>query len=298
MTPLTIVERERLAIVWTRRKVCAQPRWQMTPPFFEAHNGDAQKVWDDHRARGYEPAITLRTSGLVGVEVDGPEDRELFRPVYSQLSAVPLLVELRRIKEARAHLYFRRPRELGDDEDVSLRVEGGVVTGARNNYYRTIGGDDYRLGAYTPAAPALSEEQYQTLVAFARDSERRLLTGLRQGQPLNPGSRNCTAFGLACLLFRWSDDEGSVADLVDLWNQAACTPALSYGAVVRQVRGARRIAERQLACDLDRHRTKKGGLTAKGLTDAVVHLTQALARRWAEPELAAELATAWLEGQR
>lgn len=291
VNPLELIAKEGLAIVWARDKACREPGWQHTQPWVD------REEWEMRRRGGYEPGITLRTSGLVGIEVDGPEDTKIVKELLEETAAVPLLVEIRKDKPGRAHLYFRRPRPLDADEDVSFRCEGGVVTGAVNNYYRCFGGDDYTLHRYRPEAPALTEEQYRAFVAWERSSERLLVTSLRSGEPLNEGSRRCTAFRLACLLFRWSDDETLVCQLVDQWNQATCQPALGYGQVAAQVRGAYRLVSREdgLKCDLERHSTPTGRLTTRRLLAVADTLVGQLARKWAEPELAASLTVAYLK---
>ena len=240
MNPLEIIVPERLAIVWTRDKVCTQPQWQLTRSFLELHGDHASQVFGQQRELGYEPAITLRTSGLVGVELDGPDDQAVFAPLFEEMGAKPLLVELNSKKPARAHLYFRRRRELSPEEDVSFRFEGGVVTGAINNYYRCLGGDDYARLRYTPEAQPLGELQYQHLVDFERKSESKFTAAIRSGKALPEGSRRCTAYRLACALFLWTDDEELVTDMVDLWSQMTCDPPLTHSQVLGQVRGAYR----------------------------------------------------------
>jgi hypothetical protein len=294
VAPLDLALAERLAVVWTQEKRCYTPGWQHTEPLTDA------ELWHVQLGYGYEPAVTLRTSWLVGVESDGPEDREIAKPLLNRIGAQPLWIETRPDKPGRAHVYFRAPRELRPDEDVSFRFEGGDVTGATNNYYRIFGGD-YVLAEYNPDALPMSEAQYLQLVEHERGSAKRQASALRSGEGLSEGSRRCTAFRLACMLFRWSEDEDLVVELVDIWQQASCEPELSYQQVAQQVRGAYRIADRegQLTCDLDALRTdKRRELTAQRWITAVARLTEALCSKWVEPKLADELVRHWYANEK
>ena len=74
-------------------------------------------------------------------------------------------------------------------------------------------------------------------------------------------------------------------------------PVLSYGQVLPQVRGAYRLVSREdgLKCDLDRYTTPRGRLTPRRLAAVARELVGQLARKWAEPQLAADLTVAYLK---
>ena len=61
----------RCAIVWTRDKRCYQRQWQLAQPRPKDNHNER---WARGLARGLEPAVTLRTSGLIGMEADSAED--------------------------------------------------------------------------------------------------------------------------------------------------------------------------------------------------------------------------------
>ena len=57
----------RCALVRTMNKVCTTRGWQHTLP----RNLTLRVDWTKALACGFEPAATLRTSGLIGFEADG-----------------------------------------------------------------------------------------------------------------------------------------------------------------------------------------------------------------------------------
>jgi hypothetical protein len=294
--PLELVRREGLAIVWAKDRACRIPGWQLTPPFFEKET-NPEAIWKARRAGGFEPGCTLRTSRKIGVEVDGPDDATIARAFLTEIGMPrPRWVETRPDRAGRAHLYWPWHRELGEDEKVSFRVEGGVVTAARGNFYRCVGGDDYKLARYDPESIPPTEEQYRRMLEWAQGFAARHVAALRSGEPLAKGSRCNSCFRVACLLFRWTDNEGLVADLVDRWQQATCEPALSFGQVAHQVCGAQRVrsADGDIGADLDSHRSP-AGLTQENQVEVIRHVGAALAARWCDPELAAELALAYAD---
>ena len=122
------------AIVWTNtnRPDQGDPKrvttsgWQFTKPLANADVGET--IFG--RGLTCNPGINLRTSGLVGIESDGPEDLA----AIEALELPPTLTE-RSSQATKLHFYFRPPAELEALPKVSFRFEAGNATAAENNYY-------------------------------------------------------------------------------------------------------------------------------------------------------------------
>jgi hypothetical protein len=239
------------AIVWTRDKRCFQRQWQLTQPRTKNEH-DAR--WARGLAHGLEPAVTLRTSGLIGFEADSAEDVVRLQAALGEADVTAWVVEYRDTPEGRRlHVYVRQPLPALELPKVSYRFEGGQLIAAANNYYRCAYDDGpYQLLSVNEDAPPMTAEAYDYFQRLAATAERRKRADLRAGEPLAEGSRRNTVFRFACFLSRWTDDEELAADLADVYQQAYCDPPIPYQWVAQQVRGAWRVAESEerLACDL------------------------------------------------
>jgi hypothetical protein len=102
------------------------------------------REWDRKIAAGFEPAVTLRTSGLIGFEADGDENAERLEAKLRSRGVKPWVVEGRQADDgARLHVYARTPLEDCDAAPkVSFRFEAGTIIAASNNYFGRSGLSD------------------------------------------------------------------------------------------------------------------------------------------------------------
>jgi hypothetical protein len=98
--------------------------WQKTGPL-EDVDGFVRRVQTDN------PAINLRGSRLVGVEIDSDVELAHFR----SLNIADAGMVAQSSTPDRLHFFYEWPRELAEDEPVSFRFEGGSVIEAVNNAY-------------------------------------------------------------------------------------------------------------------------------------------------------------------
>jgi len=282
------------AIVWTRDKRCFQRQWQLTQPRPKDEH-DAR--WARGLAHGLEPAVTLRTSGLVGFEADSAEDVVRLQAALGEADVTAWVVEYRDTPEGRRlHVYVRQPLPALELPKVSYRFEGGQLIAAANNYYRcAYDGGPYQLLDVNEDAQPMMAEAYDYFQRLAATAERRQRADLRAGEPLAEGSRRNTVFRFACFLSRWTDDEELAANLADVYQQAYCDPPIPYQWVAQQVRGAWRVAESEerLACDVP---------VANPRSRLFVHMNaesfaQALGNWTDDANLSQQLLTLWLQPQ-
>ena len=239
------------AIVWTRDKRCFQRQWQLTQPRPKDEH-DAR--WTRGLAHGLEPAVTLRTSGLVGFEADSAEDVVRLQAALGEATATPWVVEYRDTSEGRRlHIYVRQPLPALELPKVSYRFEGGQLIAAANNYYRcSYDGGPYQLLSVNKDAPPMAAEAYDYFQRLAATAARRQRLDIRAGGSLAEGSRRNTVFRFGAFLSRWTDDYDLACVMADVFQQAHCDPPIPYEWVAQQVRGAWKIAqgEGRLGCDL------------------------------------------------
>lgn len=239
------------AIVWTRNKVCRQHGWQNTQPLPPA---DHAQAWDDRLARGFEPAITLRTSGLVGFEADGDEDAMRLKDALVSAKVTTWAVEGRQADDGtRLHAYARQPEGI-DLPKVSYRFEGGTIVAALNNYYRcAYEGGPYELWSMDDLAPRMTREAYAYFQQLSAKAERQQRADRAAGEPLPEGSRRNNVFRFACFLSRWTSDEALAVEIVDLWQQSYCVPPIPVAWVAQQVAGAWKVAhdDDRLGCEVN-----------------------------------------------
>jgi hypothetical protein len=147
------------AIVWTRDKRCFQRQWQLTQPRTKNEH-DAR--WARGLAHGLEPAVTLRTSGLIGFEADSAEDVVRLQAALGEADVTAWVVEYRDTPEGRRlHVYVRQPLPALELPKVSYRFEGGQLIAAANNYYRCAYDDGpYQLLSVNEDAPPMTAEAY------------------------------------------------------------------------------------------------------------------------------------------
>ena len=243
-----------LALVKTRDKVCTTPRWQHTPApdFADTTPEEVGEHWTTLIAQGFEPAVTLRTSGLIGFESDGPDDLRALSATLQRHGVTPWLYENRPDDPNRVHVYARQPEGI-DLPKVSFRFEAGRLTAASNNYYRvSYDGGPYSVVYIKEAAPPMAAESYAGLLADAEAAAVETRAARREGAPLAEGSRRNETFRFAAFLSRWTDDANLAVELADVWQAHYCEPPIPRTWVETQVRGAWKIAEQEgrLSCEL------------------------------------------------
>ena len=193
------------AIVWTRDKRCFQRQWQLTQPRpKDEHDGR----WASGLAHGLEPAVTLRTSGLVGFEADSAEDVVRLQAALGEATVKPWVVEYRDTPEGRRlHVYVRQPLPALELPKVSYRFEGGRLIAAANNYYRcAYDGGPYQLLSVNKDARLMTAEAYDYFQRLAATAERRQRVDIRAGGPLAEGMQAEHCLPLRVFLSRWTDD--------------------------------------------------------------------------------------------
>ena len=245
----------RFAIVFTETnradrpgkdpKRVTTPGWQHTRPLDGPHKGVALLT---SRGQHLNPAINLRTSGLVGVESDGPDD-------LARLEALGLPETLteRSSRPTRLHLYFRPPPELETITKVSFRFEGGALKAATNNYYvcapaRHPSGATYsHLPGPGPSDVAIATMPAGIYTALVRaavkdETDHRERLAVDPTAKVTEGRRRESIFRFACMLRRWETDADAITAECWRWNLAHCDPPVARVLVARQVDGAMRQA--------------------------------------------------------
>jgi Bifunctional DNA primase/polymerase, N-terminal len=233
-----------LAVVWCRNKVCRQRDWQLTTP----DPARLAREWGQKIRAGYEPAINLRESGLIGLEADSKEDAGRLLATTGGIEDEQLY--LREVRGDRMHLYFRQPA--GALPKVSFRFEGGTLVAAKSNYFRSAyPAGPYTVESFNPDAPPMERATYDRLMEAWSAAKREVELGLRAGRPLAEGSRRNSVFRFGAFLTRWVADEERAVELADIWQQAHCDPPIPYDWVAQQVHGAYVIgeAEDRLGCE-------------------------------------------------
>jgi hypothetical protein len=275
----------RCALVPTRNKVCTVRGWQHTLPM---EPDDFESYWTKKLAQGFEPAVTLRTSGLIGFEADGEDDYARLRDTLTRHEAKPWVVEARDDDPYRVHVYALQPKGI-DLPKVSFRFEGGGLIAASNNYFRCsyFGGPYYIIAVNSRTKP-MDVRSYAGLLAEAKVAAHETRRARREGAPLAEGSRRNEIFRFGCFLSRWMDDLGLAIALADRWQEAYCDPPVPHPWVEKQVTGAWKVAESEgrLGCEVFAHATKR--VQAYNFSTAL--------SPWCgeDPALVAELVEAWV----
>ena len=275
----------RCALVRAMNKVCATRGWQHTLPM---EPDDFESSWTKALARGFEPAITLRTSGLIGFEADGRDDYMRLRATLDRHEIKPWLVEGRASDPWRVHVYAIQPRGI-DLPKVSFRFEGGGLIAASNNYYRcSYDGGPYGIDWVNSDAKPMGLRSYDGLLIEAKVAAQETRRARREGAPLAEGSRRNEIFRFGCFLSRWMDDLGVAIAIADRWQTEYCDPPVPHSWVEKQVTGAWKVAEseRRLGCEVFAHATKR--VQAYNFSTALAP--------WCgeDPTLIAELVDAWV----
>ena len=196
--------------------------WDTTRPLADPEQGAAIVR---HRGETRNPAIVLRPSGLVGVDVDGPEGVELLRRLAPE--GLPRTVAAQTGKLDGFHLYYRAP-DGARVAFVELGPEG--VTAKRNQYLVAPpalhpSGSVYRFAE--GRAPWELELAALPLVLLER--LERAAHGERQRQavtvgPIAAGGRHDHLLRLGCAMRRRGAGEATIAAALVVENRDRCAP--------------------------------------------------------------------------
>jgi hypothetical protein len=212
---------------------------------------------DPHMIRhwwGLEPQYNLAVatgavSGIIAIDIDGPDAEAELRKLELEHGALPATVEV--ITARGRHLYFKAPKlpvrnstgKIGPGIDV--RGDGGYVLSPPSVHPT---GKTYRWSVDSANAlappPAWLLDKIATPANGATTatpvSDWRVL--VRDG--VGHGARDCTVARLTGYLLRRRIDPMVVLGLMQSWNATSCTPALPTADIDRIVDS---IASRELA---------------------------------------------------
>jgi hypothetical protein len=167
-----------------RPKRVTTSAWQTTQPLPHAARGVALLT---SRGQHMNPAITLRTSGLVGIECDGEEDLARVREL-----GLPRTLTEQTSAPSKLHLYYRAP-ELETLPKVSFRFEAGKLTAAANNYY-VCAPALHPSGAVYSHLPGLGPDEVE-IVVLPEDIYLRLLRDAHAEREAQPASSSPISAG-------------------------------------------------------------------------------------------------------
>ena len=218
----------RLAVAFTAgldgddaKRVTARG-WDRTPRLADPEQGAAIL-----RTRGERrnPAIVLRPSGLVGVDVDGPEGVELLRRLVPE--GMPRTVAVETGKNAGYHLWYLAP-DGGRSAFVELGPEG--VTTKAGQYIIAPpavhpSGRVYRFAdGRAPWELELAVLPLRLLERFERASHRERERRAVTVGPVTAGGRHDHLMRLGCAMRRRGAGEATIAAALVVENRDRCTP--------------------------------------------------------------------------
>ena len=218
----------RLAVTFTAgldgdaAKAVTRTGWDKTRPLANAEQGAGLLAAGCEKRN---PAVVLRPSGLVGVDVDGPGGVELLRRLVPE--GMPRTVAVETGKDAGYHLWYRAP-DGARSAFVELGPEG--VT-AKANQYLVVppavhpSGRVYRFAA----GRAPWEIELVTLpLALLERLERAARVGRgRQAAtpgPIAAGGRHDHLMRLGCAMRRRGAGEATIAAALLVENRDRCQP--------------------------------------------------------------------------
>lgn len=304
-------------------KAALGKEWQLHPRLSEYPEDQARRVWQVATRTGVAGIVT-RQSCLLGIETDTSAFTSEVLDYIEQHGLWPLRVERREKNgESKRHIWLRLLAGALEDPDTITSLRFDLVTVkssgskhpevfcARTGMIRTqiSAACDYRVATENSDAPALSDEQYAALVAYARARELELGHPSRGGRAPGGGAgngdggsgRSFACYSFACLLTRWSSDEDLVCRLAALRSAAVDEPPLTEREVQKQVHGAfvtaRAKGTLRTEIDLFDGYTIPAWEQAEAIRNLLRQLvtepaTSNLNRQeaWAAPELAGEIA--------
>ena len=200
------------------------------------------------------PAIVLRPSNLIGIDVDGEDD--LARVEALEL---PETVAVRSSTPHKRHLYFRPPAELETIPYVAFRFEHGKLSCDTGRYFvappalHPSGAVYEFLPGHAPDEIDFAEfplATYRQLTATAKreSAEQRDRLRAAPDAKVQEGNRREAVFRYACMQRRWTASRELIVDACMRWNETHCEPPLTLEQVAGQVDGAmKKDGEQELA---------------------------------------------------
>lgn len=236
------------AVAWTmgntgdNAKRCGQG-WDR-----ERRLGDAEFAAGLFRTRGQtrNPCVVLRASGLLGIEVDTPDDLR----AYGELG-LPRTATARSSEPHRKHFYFRPP-EGAFPSHFGFRFESGRVFADTGRYFvapPSLHPTGVEYAWENDDDPTeLTPEQFETLMAVARqsvESQRRVLS-TSSGKVSQGNRRQALVSLVRANAFRGMPHD-AILDFAQVWNEAVCDPPLD-----------RRVVEQHTTSVLNRYGHQQG----------------------------------------
>lgn len=229
-----------------KRPVISWERYQHERPMED----DIRRWWREDAQRNVA-IVTGPISGLLVLDVDGPEGRESLRGLH-------LPATITATTGRGAHYYFRHPGGRVPNAvhilpGVDLRADGGYAvappsvhpSGRRYEWVPGLAPDDVELAPCPDwLLERLRPQARQGLSRTPEDWRRLVLEGAAEGR------RNNTVAALAGHLLRRGVDPWVVLGLLLGWNESRCRPPLPSAEVARTVDSVARLEARRrgVAC--------------------------------------------------
>ena len=180
------------------------------------------------RCKSKNPAIVLAPSGLLGIDIDGPEGAARFAEVVGDL---PTTVTVDTGKGT--HLYFRPPEGVRGVAGVEFGKEGGITPSAGRYFvcppaqHKDGGVYRFREGR-APWDVEIAGLPRETLDAILRaaGTSRKEATAAEPGAAIPEGRRNEALFTEGCALRRHGASEEAILAALIVENAARCRPPL------------------------------------------------------------------------
>jgi putative DNA primase/helicase len=204
--------------------------WPATPRLADADHGAAliQRAAGGRR----NPVIVLGASGLVGIDIDGPEGAELFRRTVGE-NTLPDTVIVR--TGAGWHLYYRRPAGAPDVAKVEFGASGLEVS--RDGYFvappaRHSSGRFYRFAqGRAPWQTAFAELPLELLDLFYSRARQNRSVSFATTGPIGEGGRHRHLLRLAGGMRRVGASAQAIEAALLVENAARCSPPQDEQAV-------------------------------------------------------------------
>jgi hypothetical protein len=216
--------------------------WPNTPRLADPDYGAALLAG---RGANRNPAVVLAASGLVGIDVDGPEGVALLREINPSDSGRQLPRTLTVATGKGWHFWYRRPEGLTGSAKIELGPEGLEV--AKDGYLIAPpalhpSGRVYRfaegLAPWDIAPAVLTHEQLAPFLAQAKTSRAAEIASTG---PISEGGRHRHLFRVGCAMRRVGAGEESIRAALLTENAQRCEPPKAEW-LVREL--ARDIADR------------------------------------------------------
>jgi hypothetical protein len=238
----------RLAVAFTDgldgedAKRVTRKGWPATPPLGDGAYGAALLAG---RGENRNPAVVLGASGLVGIDIDGPEGVALLRRINppEQGRQLPRTIAVK--TGGGWHFWYHRPEGLVGTAKIELGPEGLEI--AKDGYLVAPpalhpSGHVYRfadgLAPWDIAPAVLTHEQLAPFLAYAKTSRAAEIASTG---PIGEGGRHRHLLRVGCAMRRVGACEESIRAALLAENASRCEPPKAEW-LVREL--ARDIADR------------------------------------------------------